>query len=72
MMKKTFLYKSMIKSQLSYCPLVWVFCSRQSNNLINKIHEQFLRINYKDQKASYQNLLETHNELTIHQRNLLV
>ena len=62
----------MIKSQFNYCPLVWMFCSRQSNNLINKIHERSLRISYKDQKTSYHNLLETHNELTIHQRNLQV
>ena len=32
--KKNLLYKSMIKSQFNYCPLVWMFCSRQSNNLI--------------------------------------
>ena len=67
----------MIKSQFNYCPLVWMFCSRQSNNLINKIHERSLRIGYKDQKTSYQNLLETHNELysskksaSINDRNL--
>ena len=42
------------------------------NNLINKIHERSLRISYKDQKTSYHNLLGTHNELTIHQRNLQV
>ena len=34
--KKSLLYKSMIKSQFAYCPLVWMFCFRQSNNLINK------------------------------------
>ena len=39
---------------------------------INKIHEQPLRISRKDQKTRYQNLLETRNELTIHQRNLQV
>ena len=62
----------MIKYQFNYCPLVWMFCSRQSNNLINKIHEQSLKISYNDQKTSYHNLLETHNEFTIHQRNLQV
>ena len=72
MKQKKVLYKSMIKSQFNYCPLVWMFCSRQSNNLTNKIHERFLRISYKDQKTSYHNLLETHNKLTIHQRNLQV
>ena len=62
----------MIKSQFNYCPLVWMFCSRESSNLINKIHERSLRISYKDQKTSCQNLLETHNGLTIYQRNLQV
>ena len=71
-MRQKELYQSMIKSQFSYCPLVWMSCSRQSNNLINKIHERSLRISYNDQKTSYQNLLETHNEITIHQRNLQV
>ena len=49
-----------------------MFCSRQSNNLINKIHERSLWISYKDQKTSYQNFLETHNQFTIHQKNLQV
>ena len=69
----------MIKSQCNYCPLVWMFCSRQSNNLLNKIHKPSLRISYKDQKTSYHNehiikhsYHKTHNELTIYQRNLQV
>ena len=62
----------MVKSQFNYCPLVWMFCLRQSNNLINKIQERCLRISYKDQKTSYQNLFETNIELTIHKRNLQV
>ena len=56
----------MVKSQFSYRPLVWMFCSRHSNNLINKIHERSLSISYKI-KTIYQNFLEAHNELTIHQ-----
>ena len=62
----------MIKSQFNYCPLVWMFCWRQYNNLINKIYDRSQRISYKDLKTSYHNLLETNNELTIHQRNLQV
>ena len=57
MKQEKLLYKSTIKSQFNYCPLAWMFCSRQSNNLINKIHERSLRISYKDQKTSYHNLL---------------
>ena len=48
--KQKQLNKSMIKSQFNYCPLVWIFCSRQSNNLVNKIHEWSLRISYKVRK----------------------
>ena len=73
MRQKKSLYKS-IKKLLSfnYCPLVWMLCSKQSNNLMNKIHNRSIRISYKDQKTSYQNLLKTHNEPTIYQRNLQV
>ena len=42
--KKVLLYKSMIKSQFNYCPLVCMFCSRQSSNLINKVHKRGLRL----------------------------
>ena len=70
MKQEKLLYKSTIKSQFNYFPSFWMFCSRQSNTLINKIHERSLRISYKDQKTSDHNLLGAHNELTIHQRNL--
>ena len=39
--KKALLYKSMIKSHFAYCPLVSMFCFRQSNNFKNKVHENF-------------------------------
>ena len=47
--KKVLLYKSMIKSQFNYCPLVWMYCSRQSNNLINRVHERGLRLAYRNE-----------------------
>ena len=47
--KKVLLCKSMMKSQFSHCPLVWMFCSRQSNNLINRVHERGLRLTYRNQ-----------------------
>ena len=47
--KKVLLYKSMIKSQFNYCPLVWMYCSRQSNNLINRVHERGLRLSYRNE-----------------------
>ena len=55
--KKILLYKSMIKSQFNYCPLVWMFCSRQSNNLINKVHERGLRLTNRDETKDFQQLM---------------
>ena len=34
---------SFIMSHFSYCPFVWMFHDRKSNNKINKIHERALR-----------------------------
>ena len=53
-------------------PLVWVFCSRQSNNLINKVYERGLRLTYRDETKDFQQILREKNEITIHQRNLQV
>ena len=51
--------------QLSYCPLIWTFSSRQSNYLINKPQEQALRVTYNDCGSSFFELLEMSNESTI-------
>ena len=48
------LSKSMIKSQFNYCPLACMFCSKQSNSLINKFHESGLRLTYRDETKDLQ------------------
>ena len=62
----------MIKSQFNYCPLLWMFCPRRSNNLINKVQERALHITYINQLTDFKYVLLKHNEITIHQRNLRV
>ena len=69
---KVLLSKSMIKPQFNNCPLVWMFCSRQSNNLINKVHERGLRLTYRDETKDFQQILTEQNEITICRRNLQV
>ena len=59
-----------VLSQLSYCPLVWMFCNKWLNNRTNKIHECPLRIVYNYHQCSFEELLETDNSFTIHERNL--
>ena len=34
--EKTLLFNAVVKSQFNFCPLVWMFCSRTSNNMINE------------------------------------
>ena len=51
--KKNLLFNSIIKSQFNYCPLVWIFCSRRSNSLVNNVHERALRIVSDDHNSSY-------------------
>ena len=50
--KRKSLMKAFITSQFNYCPLIWMFHSRQLNNRINKIQERALRLVYKDNKLT--------------------
>ena len=59
----------MIKSQVPYCPLVWMFCFRQSNNLIDKVHKTALNFIYQD-NCNFEVLLEKQHDFSFHQRNL--
>ena len=62
--------KSFIFSQFGYCPLVWMFHSRQLNSRINRIHERALRIVYKDNVSSFEELLAQDESFTVHERNI--
>ena len=62
--------KAFIESQFSYCPLIWMFHSRQLNNRINRLHERALRLVYKDSNLTFEELLRKDNSFTIHERNL--
>ena len=68
--KKRILMKSFIESQFSYCPLIWMFCSRSMNNRINRLHERALRIVYNDYANSFESLLVKDGSVTIHNRNI--
>ena len=62
--------KTFIQSQFNYCPLVWMFHNRTLNNKINRLHERALRIVYKNEKLTFQELLDKDDSVTIHHRNL--
>ena len=68
--KKRLLMRTFIESQFSYCPLIWMFCSRKMNNKINHIHERALRLVYDDYTASLEQLLIKDDSVSIHHRNV--
>ena len=68
--RRKLLMNAFFHSQFSHCPLTWMFHSRSINTKINNLHFRALRIVYKDESLSFQNLLDKDNSITIHQRNL--
>ena len=62
--------KAFIESQFAYCPLVWIFCSRSSNNCINHLHERVQKIVYNDHSSTFEDLLMKYNSASIHHNNI--
>ena len=58
------------ESQFGYCPLTWMFYIRKANSKINHIHERSLRILYKDNISSFEELLKKDKSFRIHHRNI--
>ena len=59
--KKKMIFNALLKSQFNYCPLVWMFFSRKSNNMINKIHERALRIVLNNHISDFETMLQNMN-----------
>jgi len=62
--------KTFILSHFGDCPLVWMFHSRKLNHRINRLHERALRITFKDNKSSFDELLTKYESFTVHERNI--
>ena len=50
--KRTFM-KTFRLSNFNYCHLIWMFCRRESNSLINQIHERAIRIAHYDYESTF-------------------
>ena len=70
--KKKVLMKPFFMAQFSYCPLIWMFNSRKLNNKIIKLYEICLQIAYCDNTSCFEELLETHNSVSVHHQNMPV
>ena len=60
-----------VLSAFSYCPLIWMFCNRTSENLINKAHRRCLKCVYNT-NMSLEGLTLMDNSVPIHKKNLRI
>ena len=70
--KAKILLKSIVMSNFSYCPLIWMFCSKFANKEINRTNKRALRVLYEDYDSSFEQLLEKDGSITVHQKNLQI
>ena len=68
--KRRILIKSFFESQFEYCSLSWMFHSRTLNNRINDLHYRALRLIYREDSMSFNELLKKDGSVTIHHRNI--
>ena len=64
------LFNAYIMSYFNYCPLVWMFCSKQAHNLINKTHRRAMCAKLNIFSCDYDELLKLAKSETIHSKNL--
>ena len=64
-------FKFFIKGQFNYCPLLWMFCSRSSNNLINKIHERALSLTAVINDIPFNELPSINSEVSIQKKKII-
>ena len=70
--QRRLIYSSFFTRQLSYCPLILTFYSRQSKDFINKLQARALRVTYNDYYLIFSELLEMFNKSTIPIKNIKV
>jgi hypothetical protein len=63
---KLLVYKSFIRSNFSFCPIIWHFCSKQNTEKLEKLQHRALRIVFNDFNSTYEDLLEKVNMPTLH------
>ena len=64
------LAEASILSNFRYCPLVWMFCGKCSNNLIMQTHYRRLRAIYNTQAKTYRYLPRINGKIDIHRQNI--
>ena len=55
--KASLLYNSLILTNFSYCPLMWMFCGKTANEEVNRVHKRALRVLLNDFASPFEELL---------------
>ena len=66
------LAEACILSNFRYCPLIWMFCGKMSDNVIVKTHYRTIRAIYDTQTRSYEELPHLSGKKKIHTQNLQI
>ena len=64
------IYNAYILSAFSYCPLIWIFCGKSANGLINNTHLLALKMIYQSESLSLEHILHKDLSVKIHTKNL--
>ena len=68
--KKRLAVHAFSMAQFSYCPLIWMCHNRTYNSKINRLHQRYIRLIYKDKRSSFEDLFEKDHSVSIHHKNL--
>ena len=60
--RKKLIFPSVVKLQFTFCPLIWVFCTKHSLLRVNNIHERCQRLIQQNYIYEFKRLLENANE----------
>ena len=58
------------KHQFNYCFFLLMFCSRTSNNKINKVHARALRVILAEDLNDFESLLQKKKDICSHHKNI--
>ena len=68
--KQRHLCNAFINSQFYYAPLIWMFAGKLLISRVQKIHFRSLQKVYNTYDITYNELLSTNSDVSIHQRHL--
>ena len=65
-----YLSEAYIISAFKYCPLIWMFCNKTSNNQIDEMHKRSLCLVYEMHDANVEDMLLKDNSWNVHESNI--